>query len=398
MSGSPLERLASEPEEERKRKGTLHTPGEILKQARLWRETAGRALAAGAKAAALLADADFILLAGAGSSLNAARLMKDAALPRFAGRVSILSCTDLMRNPGAHIAEGRRGLVVSLSRSGESPESVHAARAVDHFFPDVGQAAVTCNPGSRLAAVVGGLANGLCLVLPEECTDRGLATTVSMTSTVLAGRFLLSPEDPAGFLRWSEVLARAAEEFLAREASAAEATAARNPDRVVFLGTGPGEAAAEEAAHKVLEMTDGQVVTMARSYLEFRHGPIAFLNPRTTVVCFLSAAPRVDPYELDFLRQLRGWGAAMEVVAVSPWGDVREASGVVDRLSAVRGLEICPPGEGALLSLLFGQMLGLFLSVRRGLAPDRPGTRGLVNPVVEGVRIYDEDFGLSREA
>jgi tagatose-6-phosphate ketose/aldose isomerase len=354
---TPLERLAQEPEDVRKKKGTLHTPVEILQQPWLWRDTAARVAAVREPADAALTGAAFAVVTGAGSSLHAARLMLDAGQSRLGHDVTAVSCTDLMLAPEAHLQRGRKGVLLSLSRSGESPESVEAARVAAERFPNVVQIAITCNEKSSLARLVTGLPHGLCLALHPKSYDKGIGTTSSMTSTAVAGRLLFDPADV-------EPLAKAGETVLAQAARAEEA-ARLKPGRVVVLGTGPLEAAAQEGAHKVLELTDGQVVTMARSYLEFRHGPIAFLDETTHLQCLLSPDPLTSRYEKDFTSQ---------------------------RLP-VRCTDLLPPGstnpgEAGILGVVWCQMLALFISLERGLTPDRPGTRTLVNPIVQGVTIH----------
>ena len=356
---TPLERLAQEPDDVRKRKGTLHTPIEILQQPWLWRDTAARVAAARERADAALLGSAFAVVTGAGSSLHAARLIEDAATSRI-GNVTSVSCTDLMLRPDACLRRGAKGVLLSLSRSGESPESVEAARVAAELFPNVLQIAITCNAESTLARLVNGLPHGLCLALHPKSYDKGIGTTSSMTSTAVAGRLLFTPSDV-------EPLAQAGEAVLAQAARAEEA-ARLKPGRVVVLGTGPLEAAAQEGAHKVLELTDGQVVTMARSYLEFRHGPIAFLDETTHLQCLLSPDPLTGRYEKDFTSQPL----------------------------PVRRTDLLPPGstnagEAGILGVVWCQMLAFFISLARGLTPDRPGTRTLVNPIVQGVTIHPRE-------
>jgi tagatose-6-phosphate ketose/aldose isomerase len=362
MSDTPLTRLAAEDDETRKTNGTLHTPGEILQQPWLWRDTAGRASALAEKAANLFKGADFALFAGAGSSLHAGRMIEDAARNRFGASVGTVSCTDLMLSPDAYVPKGRRGVLFSLSRSGESPEAVEAARIVAERFPDVAHVAITCNSNGKLAKLVEGHPKGLCLVLHEKSYDRGIGTTSSMTCTVVAGRVLADPSSATRV----DGLAKAGEEILA-QAERAERAAARKPERVVVLGTGPLEAAAQEGAHKILELTDGQVASMARSYLEFRHGPISFLNEKTLLLSLVSPDPLIRRYEMDFIGGTSGMGV--------------QTAETVDSSSL-------SAGEAAIVGTVYAQMLALFVSLHRGLKPDRPGGRGLVNPIVKGVTIY----------
>ncbi|HLF93415.1 MAG TPA: hypothetical protein VJB14_08130 [Planctomycetota bacterium] len=369
MKETPLTRLAAGSEEVRETKGTLHTPGEILQQPWLWRETAGRVAALRDRAEAVMKGAEFAVLTGAGSSLHAARLMEDAGRARLGTAVSSVSCTELMLSPEAFIPRNRKGVLISLSRSGESPESVEAARIVAERFPQVGHLAITCNGEGTLAKRVQARPDGVCLALHPKSYDKGLGTTSSMTSTVVAGRLML---DPSGASRL-EALAKAGEGVLA-DAERAETDASSDPSRVVVLGTGPLEAAAQEGAHKILELTDGQVTSMARSCLEFRHGPIAFAEEGTLLIGLVSPDPLVRRYDMDFLAQ----AVRMPVRKVVPF-DVSE------RFASLKS------GEVGVLGVVFCQMLALFLSLRRGLRPDRPGARGLVNPIVQGVTIHPRE-------
>ena len=389
MSENPLERLAAEPLPVRKEKGTLHTPGEILQQPGVWRETASIVAGLSRQAGPILEGCPTITITGAGSSLNAARLIEHAVRPELRTAITVVSCTDLMLAPEGYLPAQGRGVLVSLSRSGESPEIVEAARLVQEGFREVAQIAVTCNRAGALGGLVGALPKGLSVFLPERSYDRGMGTTSSVTSTVVAGRYLAGlarPGDPGAYGGRVERLSQVAEAFLREQAGIAQAIADADPGRLVALGTLPMEAAAQEVAHKVLELTDGQVPTLARNFLEFRHGPIAFIDRTTTVVCLVSGDRDLLAYEMDFIRQLCESQAAREVVIVGSEHPELVAGGVNRVIPFPAGR--CDPGERAILGVLFGQMLALFLSLRRGLKPDLPGSRGLVHPVVQGVRIH----------
>lgn len=390
MSDSPLQRLVAEDDATRQKKGTSHTPAEILQQPWLWRETAQRVIALTDRARAILKDREFMVISGAGSSLHAGRLIEDAAKARFGPSAQAVSCTDLLLKPESFIPKGRRGVLLSLSRSGESPETVEAARRIGAEFPQVAQMAVTCNGASSLARLMSARPDGLFVALHEKSYDRGLATTSSVTSTALAGRFLVDPADPKEFTDRVARLADSVEQGLG--GASGEALAALDPERVIFLGTGALEAAAQESAHKVLELTDGQVPVMARSPLEFRHGPIAFITPRTLVVFLIHPDPEIQIYERDLLRQLVSSKTALKVIALGS-GNPEVLSTEADQVFPWIMPGERRAGEQGIWSLVFAQMLALFMSLRRGFIPDRPHTRGLVNPVVQGVTIHARKGG-----
>ena len=375
MSLGPLQRLVAEDEAARKQKGTFHTPAEILQQPWLWRETANRVTPLADRARSTLKGREFIVISGAGSSLHAGRLIEDAARARFGANAHAVSCTDLLLRSESYVPKGKPGVLLSLSRSGESPETVEAARRISEAYPEVAQMAVVCNAQSSLAKLMASRQENLCVALHEKSYDRGLATTSSVTSTVVAGRFLVDPADPAEYSERIERLAKSVEGELG--AASGEALAALNPERVIFLGSGALEAAAQEAAHKVLELTDGQVPVMARSPLEFRHGPIAFITPKTLVVFLIHPDPDIQLYERDLQRQIVDSKTALKVIAVSG----------ADGSDLVKA-DDQRPGEQGVACLVFAQILALFMSLGRGFIPDRPHDRGLVNPVVQGVKLH----------
>ena len=88
-------------------------------------------------------------------------------------------------------------------------------------------------------------------------------------------------------------------------------------------------------------------------------------------------------YDADLVTQLADARQA-DVIYAHPGGVGKP----VRRGSSFVAPGLLSPGDAALLAIVYGQMLALFISLRRGLKPDRPGTRGLVNPVVQGVTIY----------
>ena len=85
----------------------------------------------------------------------------------------------------------------------------------------------------------------------------------------------------------------------------------------MFLGSGVFAGLAAEAALKLLELTDGGIVTMANTPLGFRHGPKTVVNRATLVVLFVANDPQARQYDLDLLEELRRDDAAGSLVAIA---------------------------------------------------------------------------------
>ena len=267
-------------------------------------------------------------------------------------------------------------MLVSLGRSGDSPESIGVVNRLMQELPDMEHLAITCNAEGQLARAAGVKA----LVLDPRTNDRSLVMTSSFTNLALAGMAFHSL--PVLARELGPICSRVDNSLAELRASAA-VIAARNPTRIVFLASGALLGAALEGALKVLEMTAGSVVTYAETFLGLRHGPMSFLRGDTTVICFLSSNPRLRQYEEDVIEELREKQLGY-IVGITA-GDWRE-QGLHLRVPAnAPGLadELRTPFE-----IVFAQLLGLELSLRAGLNPDSPSPDGVITRVVRGFRIH----------
>lgn len=341
------------------------TLGEIHQQPETWRDTAGRALAAGFR------DLGPAVLTGAGTSAYAAMAI-EAAWP---GSRAVPS-TELFLNFTGPLAH--RNLVVSLARSGNSPESLAVVDKIRRALPHVRHIAITCNAEGSLAR----RPDVETLVLSERTNDRGLAMTSSFTNLVLAGCCLARPQEAASAV---EKLAKAGETVLREHERTAKELAALPPARLVALASAPLLGAAREACLKVLEMTAGRIAVLAETYLGLRHGPMSFLQPDTLVICFVSSEERRRRYELDLIEELRAKRLGRLIGLVPPGVDGSLLDVVISTEASVLPDYLRTPAE-----IVFCQLLAYYASLAVGLDPDHPSPAGVIHRVVQGVRIYED--------
>jgi tagatose-6-phosphate ketose/aldose isomerase len=233
---------------------------------------------------------------------------------------------------------------------------------------------VTCNREGELYRRAQKLPNAHVLLLPEETDDRGFAMTSSFTGMVLAAALAfdaLPPEDVAGIVKWGAAV-------LETRVPLIEELARAGFERVVYLGGQEFKGLAREAALKMLELSDGNMVALAETPLGFRHGPKTIVNGKTLVVMFLSNDPYAQQYEADLLRELRADGVAGRVVALG----AAEEGICVGAPATASNLALCFPYA------VFAQTFAFLRSLSSGLRPDTPNARGVVNRVVQGVSIY----------
>ncbi|MCE4556979.1 SIS domain-containing protein [Pelomonas cellulosilytica] len=371
-------------------RGGHHTAREIAHQPAVWQTVhdqlqAGRA-ALDAFLQPLLALPDLrIVLTGAGSSAFIGQCLAPGLL-RMLGqrpgiRVEAVATTDIVSSPAECLQPAVPTLLVSFARSGNSPESLAAVELADQLVQHCHHLVVTCAAEGQLNRRMASQANAHVLLLPDETHDRAFAMTSSFSGMLLAAGWAFGlPLAPA------TALASAAQQLLATEADRLHALADQPFERVVYLGSNALQGLAREAALKLLELTDGQLIALADSPLGFRHGPKTILNDRTLVVIFLSNDAYTRRYDLDLLRELRREGRA-RVVSLSSAGP--------DGMTPLHADDVrvaLPPNSPdvalAPIALVFAQCLALLASLSRGITPDNPSASGTVTRVVSGVTIH----------
>ncbi|MBO9880985.1 SIS domain-containing protein [Xanthomonas sp. D-109] len=369
------------------RLGGADTAREIAQQPALWRTLAQDLAQAGDRLQAFLGDrlADpnqRVLFTGAGSSGFIAEMVADAINAQWPAEVRAVHTTSLLTHPALYLQRARPTLLVSFGRSGSSPESVAAVERVRSDVDEARFLDITCNADGELARRGAGRADTCTLLMPPASCDRAFAMTSSLTCMLLAALSVFDRAPWAARSARLQRLAELADHGLAQWDGAVAALAQRPFARVIYLGSGPLEALAREAALKVLELTAGRVLALANTPLGFRHGPKSTLDRSTLVVMLRSVQPLARRYEQDLLDELRRDGVAGQVLAIGPHADIGAGD---DHTLAVAGLDdpwLAP------LWLGFAQLFALQRSAALGLTPDNPFPDGTVNRVVQGVTIH----------
>ena len=373
--------------------GAQWTAREIAQQPGLWPQIAREVAADGglqAHLAPLLGNPALrLVLTGAGTSAYIGKCLAPA-LARGGRQAEAIPTTDIVASHQSTLGSKAPTLMVHFARSGNSPESVAALELAERQIEDCHHLIVTCNAEGELTRCARGLRHAYSFVLPEACNDQSFAMTSSFTGMLLAAALAL------GALRADqgriETIAAMATEILTAHVPLATGLVRAQFDRVVFVGSNELKGLALESALKMLELTDGRVVSIGESPLGFRHGPKTIVNGSTLVVTFLSNDAYTRQYDFDLLREVRSDGVAGRVVALTARADEREGPDTIALQAnvaapgALTDLELCLP------YVAFAQTLALLRSVSLGLSPDRPNAAGTVNRVVQGVSIHPFPF------
>ena len=364
-----------------------YTHKEILQQPSVWRKTYDIILARKDEIKAFtdkyLEEGYQIVLTGAGTSAYIGDALQCALSgTRFRGACAIAT-TDILTDPKLYFDASSKVLMISFARSGNSPESVGAVRAVEQTAGSVAHIFITCNAEGSLAKIKKD--NVLTILLPPETNDLSLAMTSSCSTMLLACSMIANIGEIEAQKVFVDTLSDCVAKAIERYENDIKAIADMNFNRAVFLGSGSLKGIAEESRLKLQELTDGQVMCAFDSFLGFRHGPKAVINKETIIIYLVSPDPDVRRYELDLMRTIRQQALSAGCVTICQQAVECPESELFIDLKLPAGF---PDAYGCVSGLFFAQLFGFYKSKFFGLNPDTPSVSGNISRVVEGVTLY----------
>ena len=333
-----------------------------------------------------------IILTGAGTSSFIGECLAPLMLNNLSQRVEAISTTNLVSGPQHYFQKDVPTLLVSFARSGNSPESVAAVDLADQCVDNIYHLIITCNEDGQLYKQSIDQKKSKVLLLPNETHDRGFAMTSSFTSMLLSAASIFGVIDSSA--KSIAAISNSTAALINDALPVLNNLVSRKFERVVYLGSNELKGLAQEAALKLLELSDGRVVGLFDSPLGFRHGPKTVVNEKTLIVLFVSNDPYTRQYDLDLLRELRTDNRAGQVLVLSAKDDIANTA-QDDSNIYVRGLAAKNDLELALPYVVFAQIFAFLQSLSLGITPDTPSMSGTVNRVVKGVTIYPFDNNVS---
>ena len=281
-------------------------------------------------------SAGTIVLTGCGTSFFLAQSLACAC--NSAGQRAIaVPGAEWAQRPGAYLADTRDILVIGLSRSGSTTETVQALTASRaRGWPTF---AISCEKGSAILA-----AADRSLYLPTH-PDEGIVMSVSACLMLLAGMRLVGIPLP-------DAVIPAGQTGLAQmDASVRHIISGRS--HFVYLGAGANYGIATEGCLKLQEMS----LTYSQSFhpMEYRHGPISLIDAKSVVTMLYS--DDTAPDEAKVAAEVSAKGAL--VIGINGPGDLRIDLGVT--------------GLAATLATLPAlQIMGEHVALQKGINTEMP--------------------------
>jgi glucosamine--fructose-6-phosphate aminotransferase (isomerizing) len=327
------------------------TKQEILSQPQAWTEAIGVLKAQENEIATYLKKKNFdqILFTGCGSTYYLS-LAVAAFCQQVTGRiVRGIPASELWLNPDNYYLPDGKTLLVAVSRSGETTETLNASES----FRAAGHGTIltlSCYPDYALSKL-----GDINLVFPSG-REHSIAQTRAFTTLYLAAIGLACILGNRGDI-WKNVeklpvlcentlqLAHPWAERISRDSRL---------DRFYFLGSGLRYGLACELSLKMKEMSLSQSEPF--HFMEFRHGPKSMVTGTTLIMGLVSRANA--SFEKKVINEMSTLGAGTFTLAPEG-GDIAFTTDLPEAM--VNALYLPP-----------GQLLAFERSIARGLNPDEP--------------------------
>lgn len=388
-----LNQILNMSDAEKNEKGLEFTPKEIAQQPSLWPKTLEVLIKNQNELKVFLGEIlkdprCRIILSGAGTSEFIGNACEAYLRKALNVDVDSHATTSIVSNSEDIFISGRRYLVISFARSGNSPESIGTWNIVNEL-EDSRQIVITCNAEGELSRIAGKDKDSKVLILPDETNDQSLVMTSSYSNMMVAAIGLARLDDLETYSKDITLASSAGNRILEQSDSVAD-FAGRAWKRAVFLGSGQFRGVAREGHLKMLESTDGTVMTRFDTFLALRHGPQVSVDKNSFIIAMLSDDPYTRQYETDLLKELKKQGKYGALLAITRVADesLRSLSDVIIDLQDP-GDPVIPMELRAATDAIVCQLTGMFCSMALGLKPDAPSKDGTINRVVKGVKVYD---------
>ena len=299
---------------------------------------------------------DEVIFTGCGTSLYLAQASAHAFSTCTGISAKGLCCSELYYFPETYVGNGKKVLVVPMTRKSYTTEVRMAIDKV-RSYPGVKSLAITCDPDSSKY-------NDYMLLSPETPEDSVIMTR-SFTSmiylAVVMSYYVGGKKEKIAQLK---DYAANAESFLKATDEMAKKIVAEHPECNLFitLGQGINYGIANECMNKMKEMS----LSNSEAYytLEYRHGPMSLVDDKTLII-LLGNEDTVDG-DAKLLTQMKEYGAKVLAIGNNASKDFTDVDYTLDMPYGYDSLQNAP------IIGYIGQLIGYYVAELKNLNADSP--------------------------
>lgn len=299
---------------------------------------------------------DELIFTGCGTSLYLAQTAAHAFSTSTGIPAKGMCCSELYYYPQTYVGNGRRTLVVPITRKSFTTE-VRLAIDKVRTFEGVQTMAITCDSASAEY-------NDFMILSPKTAEDSVIMTRSFTSMVYLAVVMAFFAGNRKDKIEAMKAYAVQSEEFLKAADALAEKVVAEHPELNLYvtLGQGINYGIANECTNKMKEMS----LSNSEAYytLEYRHGPMSLVD-ENTMILLLGTEDTVSG-DAKLLAEMKSYGATVLAVGNHASEDFPAADYTLDIPYGYDSL------QNAAMIGFTGQLLGYYIAQKKGLNADTP--------------------------
>lgn len=299
---------------------------------------------------------DEVIFTGCGTSLYLAQASAHAFSTCTGISAKGMCCSELYYFPETYVGNGKKVLVVPMTRKSYTTEVRMAIDKV-RSYPGVKSLAITCDPDSSKY-------NDYMLLSPETPEDSVIMTRSFTSMIYLAVVMSYYVGGKKEKIEQLKDYAANAESFLKATDEMAKKIVAEHPECNLFitLGQGINYGIANECMNKMKEMS----LSNSEAYytLEYRHGPMSLVDDKTLII-LLGNDDTVDG-DAKLLTQMKEYGAKVLAIGNNASKDFTDVDYTLDMPYGYDSLQNAP------IIGYIGQLIGYYVAELKNLNADSP--------------------------
>ena len=299
---------------------------------------------------------DEVIFTGCGTSLYLAQASAHAFSTCTGISAKGMCCSELYYFPETYVGNGKKVLVVPMTRKSYTTEVRMAIDKV-RSYPGVKSLAITCDPDSSKY-------NDYMLLSPETPEDSVIMTRSFTSMIYLAVVMSYYVGGKKEKIEQLKDYAANAESFLKATDEMAKKIVAEHPECNLFitLGQGINYGIANECMNKMKEMS----LSNSEAYytLEYRHGPMSLVDDKTLII-LLGNEDTVDG-DAKLLTQMKEYGAKVLAIGNNASKDFTDVDYTLDMPYGYDSLQNAP------IIGFIGQLIGYYVAELKNLNADSP--------------------------
>ena len=299
---------------------------------------------------------DEVIFTGCGTSLYLAQASAHAFSTCTGISAKGMCCSELYYFPETYVGNGKKVLVVPMTRKSYTTEVRMAIDKV-RSYPGVKSLAITCDPETSKC-------NDYMLLSPETPEDSVIMTRSFTSMIYLAVVMSYYVGGKKEKIEQLKDYAANAESFLKATDEMAKKIVAEHPECNLFitLGQGINYGIANECMNKMKEMS----LSNSEAYytLEYRHGPMSLVDDKTLII-LLGNEDTVDG-DAKLLTQMKEYGAKVLAIGNNASKDFTDVDYTLDMPYGYDSLQNAP------IIGYIGQLIGYYVAELKNLNADSP--------------------------